>query len=55
MAERKESDMEQREPYLEVSEDKMFDSRLQGDYELHDRVHTPTHREEEKVKSLCIK
>lgn len=55
MAERKESDMEQRAPYLEVSEDKMFDSRLRGDYELHDRVHTPTHREKEKVFFLCSK
>ncbi|CAM9191239.1 unnamed protein product [Ectocarpus sp. 6 AP-2014] len=33
-----------RAPYLDVSEDKMYDSRLRGDYELHDYAHSPTNQ-----------
>lgn len=33
-----------RAPYLDVSEDKMYDSRLRGDYELHDYAHSPSNQ-----------
>ena len=52
MSESKDSDEGPRSPHLEVNEDKMFESRLRGDYGLHDRAHTPTNQEGKKVHSI---
>lgn len=45
-----------RAPHLDVSEDKMYDSRLRGNYDLHDIAHTPTHqdRRQSKVKQYAV-
>lgn len=35
-------------PHLDVSEDKMYDSRLRGDYDLHDMVHSPNNQDRQQ-------
>lgn len=35
-----------RAPHLDVSEDKMYDSRLRGDYGLHDLAHSPSNQDQ---------
>lgn len=43
-----------RAPHLDVSEDKMYDSRLRGDYDLHDLAHSPSNQEQrQKVTEAC--
>lgn len=37
-------------PHLEVNEDKMYESRLRGNYELHDLAHSPSRHGEQKVR-----
>lgn len=34
-----------RAPHLDVSEEKMYDSRLRGEYDLHDMAHSPTNQD----------
>lgn len=48
MSESKESDGRggNRAAHLDVSEDKMFDSRLRGDYGLHDLAHSPSNQDQ---------
>lgn len=45
-----------RSPHLDVSEDKMYDSRLVGNYDLHDIAHSPAHgRRGTKVRTVeCV-
>lgn len=42
-----------RAPHLDVSEDKMYDSRLRGDYGLHDLAHSPSNQDQRKVTETC--
>lgn len=40
-----------RSPHMDVSEDKMYDSRLRGDYDLHDLAHSPADQDRHRKKS----
>ena len=37
-----------RSPHMDVSEDKMYDSRLRGDYDLHDLAHSSADQDRQR-------
>lgn len=41
-----------RSPHMDVSEDKMYDSRLRGDYDLHDLAHSPADQDRHRKVRL---
>lgn len=56
MSESKDGGGGSRAAHLDVSEDRMYDSRLRGDYELHDMAHSPSNkdRHRQQVRHSCI-
>lgn len=47
MSERKDDNL--RSPHLDVNEDKMYDSRIAGNYDLHDLAHSTVQDRRSKV------
>lgn len=39
-------------PHMDVSEDKMYDSRLRGNYDLHDLAHSSAEQDRQRKVSI---